>query len=577
MIARRLVAWVAAPIALAPLLALLALLSCARDAPRPVADEVVEATAKDFTLPVPPSCVGDGTPLFDDVTEAAGVVHAHRIPTGLPWYERNVGGGAALDDLDGDGDLDLFVSNGSGPKSLFLNRGDGTFTQFAAHASATYPDDWTNGVSAADYDNDGDQDLLLVNRGKSRLLRNEGGARFVDVTDTVGLDASSTGASASWGDLDGDGFVDLLIANTSLHFHPIRENPAPARSRIFRNVGGVRFVDVSGKVAPEGLPLGSSFLGTLADLDGDGDVDVLLTEEFGDHASANHVLKNAGPDGAGWVRLEMVETETGAELPYAAMGVAVLDVDGDALPDLFLSNLATDTPEREVLLHNDGHLHFTDVAGARGAYAMSVAGTPWFGRRTSSWGPIAFDLENDGDDDLFVVYGAWTAGPDYDLDGSIYTPMSEGQPDALLRNDRGRFSVLAGTCVEGAGRGRGVVAGDVDGDGCIDLYVVNQDGPARLYRRRCEGVGRSIAVKLRGTRSNRDGIGAAVTITAGGSRQTKWVLGGSTSVHSSQPKRLHFGVGDAPSIDAIHVRWPSGVEQEVGASEAGRIVEIVEP
>lgn len=518
---------------------------------------------------LPPTCFGAGAPLFADATLASGVRHVHRAPAGAAYYLRNVGGGVAIEDLDGDGDLDLYLSNGAGPKGLYLNRGDGTFDERAAAAGAAFPQDWTLGVAAADVDGDGDADLLLLNRGPCRLLRNEGGARFRDLGEAAGLGACANAASASFADLDGDGDLDLLIAELAAAYDPVRDAARPGRSRLNENRGDGTFA-----AAPTTLPESTTYLGILADLDGDDRPDLLLPEEFGT-GSPNRLFRNLGPgDAARWPRLAEVTAGAGVALPRSVMGVAVLDLEGDGLPDLLLTNLLGQAPNREVLLTNRGALRFADVAPARGAHAMARAAHD--SARAVSWGVLSEDLDNDGLQDLYLVYGHFEPTEEFSLPPSFYAPMRPGQPNALLlgRAPEGgeepglHFRERPGSCAEESGRGRGVAAGDLDGDGCLDLVVVNQDGPARLLRGLCPGGGGSLEVELRG-RGGRSAVGAQLSLSAGGRRQLRHLIAGS-SVHSSLPRRLHFGLGEAAAVDELRVRWPGGGEQVLRGLPRGR-------
>lgn len=515
-------------------------------------------------------CFGAGEPLFEDATPRAGVGHIHQVPEGYGYYHANVGGGAVLEDLDGDGDLDLYVTNGDGPKAFYRNRGDGTFDECAERAGLSFPEDWTLGVSAADYDNDGDQDIYLLNHGPNRLLRNRGDATFEDVTEAAQVGDPGTGASASWGDVDGDGYLDLFVGNLAEDFHPAR-GATPTRSRLYRSRGDGTFEDASTSFGPAGLPEGSSYAGLLFDLDQDGFSDLLLTEEFG---PGNRLFRGGGRPGApAW---EDISEAAGVSLPAAVMGVALLDLEDDGLPDLFLTNLWGEPPGREALLQNLGGGRFADVSAERGAFAMEGVVDPGVATRTVSWAAVTLDIENDADEDLYVVYGQFLPTEDLPLNGSSYPPMRPGQENALLRDDGGAFTLLEGTCAEEAGRGRGAVAGDVNGDGCVDLYVVNQDGAARLLRNRCDDAGRSLELELVGTRSNRDGIGARITVIAGGVTQERFVASG-TGVHSSGPKRVHVGLGPATEADEVRVRWPSGAMQMLRSLAAGRRHTVVEP
>ena len=132
----------------------------------------------------------------------------------------------------------------------------------------------------------------------------------------------------------------------------------------------------------------------------------------------------------------------------------------------------------------------------------------------------------------------------------------------MYQNDTNTsFTMLEGTGTEDHGSSRGVGAGDFNQDGCVDLFVVNQNAPARLLLNRCSDVGSALVVDLEGTVSNRDAVGAMVTLEAGGSAQNKFVTAGSTSVHSAQPFELHFGVGDATMVTRLTVTWPTGMQE----------------
>jgi hypothetical protein len=350
-----------------------------------------------------------------------------------------------------------------------------------------------------------------------------------------------------------------VLADT---FSPLFDRVDARTSKLYRNAGG-HFVEV-----PTALPAGSSYLAPLADFDGDGRVDLLLTEEFGELTGGNHLYRNAGA-GDGWVAWQDVSANSSVVWPYAPMGAALLDFDADGLPDVYLTNLWNAQPGGEVLLHNRSGMRFDAVTPDTHAITMSLDPV-----RTASWGAAAFDLENDGDDDLYVVYGHLEAADDFDFAPSAYPPLRPNQPNALLRNTGGTFELLSGTCAEEQGRGRGVAAGDLDGDGCVDLYVVNENGVARQLRNRCQNAGNALELRLVGTHSNRDAIGAQVTVTVGDRTQVKWVLGGSTSVFSAPPKRLHFGLGAAAVADEVRIRWPSGAEQTFDGIAAGtRVME----
>lgn len=514
-------------------------------------------------------CVGQGSALFEDATAASGAGHIHQFAPGLRFYERQAGGGVVLEDLNNDGWLDLYVSSADSANRLLLNDGAGQFLDCTAQTGLGFADDWTNGVSAADYDNDGWQDLYLANYGRDRLLHNNGDGTFTDVTDAAGITAADNSSTASWGDLDGDGRLDLLVAGVVTQFAFNPSDFEPGVNRLYRNMGNGSFEE---RTDQAGLVGGSTFVAPLLDFDNDGDLDILVPQEFHTYQSGQ-LLRNDGPAASGWV--DFTNTYTYAEVPLstAAMGLAAVDVNADARVDLAIANLWGWAPNRETLLVNRGDLTFVDEAPDRNATAMSTSLRGDQPLRLVSWSIVPIDVENDRDEDLLYAYGHFSPGSNFDTTPDEYAPLTPGQPNALMANDgTGTFTMLAGTCAEDTGQARGAVAGDIDKDGCLDLYVVNQEGSSRLLRNRCEQPGNHLTIDLVGTTSNRDAVGARVAVTAGGVTQHKRVTAGSTTLHSAAPKALHFGLGDAAVVDRIDIWWPSGVRQAFANVTAGSLV-----
>jgi hypothetical protein len=513
---------------------------------------------------------------FIDVTIECGAYHEVLYPPISelnPLFSHNLGLGAAAEDLDGDGHIDLYVGNAVGPKSLFWNEGGGRFAEGAAAAGAALPEDWTCAVGAADLDNDGDQDLYLVNFKEDRILMNRGDRTFESVSLGPGLDFPNPGLGVQFGDLDLDGVLDMFIAETMV-LEPVTiedENETPtwplSQSHLLKGLGGGRFEDVTSRVP---LPLGNPFVGAIIDLDADGDQDLyVLQDTYG--RVYNLLLENRGPDGKGFVNLVDVSETCGCQLPQGPMGLGVVDIDSNGLPDLFVSNLYTSPPTREVLLLNRGALVFQDISEPTNAYSMDAWGDFV---RSASWGVNSLDVNNDTLEDIFVVYGGLIGAS-----GKLNTDRKDipNQEDALLINHGSSFEVAVNSGLEDPGRAHAAVVADFDEDGCEDVYVVNLDEPARLYRSRCDSGAHWVVLKLVGTKSNRDAIGARVRVTTGPRVQWRQVLGCSTSVHSCNPKQLHLGLGAATRIDDVTIYWPSGVVQTVAGLGVDRRHVIVEP
>lgn len=534
------------------------------------------ATTFDETLAAE-LCAGPGDPRFEDVTAMSGTGHINIIADGLETYEGSMGGGVVMEDLNGDSHLDLYVTNTVGANALYLNNGDGTFIDAAEAGNMQWSEDWTIGASAADLDNDGDQDIYLLNFGQNRLLRNTGNGLFEDVTAGSGLGISDRSASASFADLDRDGDLDIFVSNLADDMHPATGEIVPARSYLFLNEGDFVFTDISHLIPPDGIPAGASYVTPLIDMDDDGWVDILLTQEFG-FTLSNRLYKNAGLDSSGALVFEDFSSGEDIEYPHAVMGAAVLDPNADGLPDFFLSNLWGESPGREVFLVNQGNMSFIDEASPYGLFALTPWDWDYEWARAASWGTTAFDQDNDGDEDVYLVYGHWNAGVEFQISESGYPPLRKNQPNAFFENtNNALFTLQYGTCSEENGAGRGVAAGDLDQDGCMDLYIVNQGQPSRQLRNLCDSANQSLTIRLIGTTDNRDAVGAKVTVIAGGEPQTRWVLSGSTSVHSAVPKRIHVGLGASQHAEEVIIRWPNGNIQRMENIPASSYLEVVQP
>lgn len=533
-----------------------------------------------------------GGTLFVDGTGRAGIVH--RVDFGddpaLPQMARNLGAGAVAEDLDGDGHIDLFFTNAAGTASLWWNRGDGTFERGDADSLAPRGT-WGVAAGAADIDNDGDRDLLLVNRGPDRLLLNKGGRRFTDVSDRLGGVLDGSGLGVQFGDLDGDGRLDIFVGGTTVGDAAVVLDDGDNSDDVFVQWGKApshllwaqpdgSYLDVTGRVGATGLPEGNAFNGAMLDLDADGDLDLYVTQDTQGEV-LNLLYRNDGAAADGFVTLTDVSASCNCQSPRAAMGLGVLDIDANGLPELYVSNLIYAWPNREVLLFNRGGMVFQDVTEAVGAASMdgwtTAAAAPVGSARAVSWGVTTLDVRNDTLEDIFVVYGE-LATDRASRPGSKSNPLFiAGQPDALIaaRGD-GRFETLTDSGLEDTGRGQATVTADFDGDGCEDVVVVNLDGPTRLYRARCVGVGTWVALDLQGTVSNRDAIGARVKIEAGGRTQWRYVHGCATSAHSCTPKRVHVGLGGATRVDRVTIHWPAGGTQAVSNLDVNRRHTVVE-
>jgi tetratricopeptide (TPR) repeat protein len=484
------------------------------------------------------------------------------------FLPETMSGGLALLDFDGDGWLDVYCVQGGavapstegggadpgGGDRLFRNRRDGTFedaTATARIAPAAGRLEYGMGVAVGDYDNDGDPDLFLTRLHQYVLLRNRGDGTFEDGTEAAGLAGDRDNpTSAAFADLDGDGDLDLYVC------HYVRWDPGhpvlcpndsggynycdPAKyeraaDHVFRNDGG-RLVDVTGPagfIDPDGRGLGV----VAADLDDDRRVDLFVTND----GTANFLFRNLGG-----FRFEETALTAGvaggaAGGYQAGMGVAAADLDGDGRLDLLVTNFYG---EGTTLHHNVGNGLFTDRSTASGILPAS--------RYLLGFGIAVFDAANAG-----RRYVAIANGHVNDL--RPYYPYA--MPARLYeRRSAGRLvdvSDRSGPPWTLPRLGRGLAAGDLDNDGRPDLLVVSQDGPLAFFHNRTDRPGHFATFRLRGTTSNRDGIGARIVVSAAGQRHVSQRVGGGSYLAASDD-RLHFGLGESTSIDAVEVAWPSG-------------------
>ena len=483
------------------------------------------------------------------------------------------GAGGVFLDLDGDGFLDVYLVN-SGPapvlsdapagterwpNRLYRNRGDGSFEDVTRRAGVEGRGFGTT-AAAADYDNDGLTDLLVVNFGGLILYHNEGHGTFADVTEKAGLTSKQAGISATFLDVDNDGYLDVFIANYLRYDPAVKVPPGtkapypgplsyePEFNILYRNRGDGTFADLS-EAAGIRIPGHRAMSVAALDYDLDGDEDLYVSND----GTPNLLLANDDKGHFTEVGLKAGVSFNQFGAADGSMGAAVGDANGDGLPDLFVTRFGN----ASLYLSSRGGF-FEDRIQPSGILPISSQYT--------GWGGNFLDFDNDGDLDLFIANGD--------------AHFMKGMPPLLLENrGDGSFSdasAKVGLVFKQLLNARGSGAWDFDNDGRMDLLITSLGDRVVLWRNMGQTGNHWLTLKLEGTRGNRDGFGAQVRVTAGG--PTLYAESRCpTSYVFQQDPRLHFGLGGSRVVDRIEVRWPGGQTQTLTNVVADQVLKVTEP
>jgi len=526
------------------------------------------------------------TDWFEDVTDRVGIRYQPAtLPVDRFFMPGLMSSGAAVLDADNDGRLDLFfvpgAEKGTGSPSKFYHQNsDGTFEDKTASAGLEFYG-WGQGAAVGDVNNDGWVDLLVTGYGRVWLFRNNGNGTFTEVSAGAGLNNPHWGVSAAFVDFDRDGWLDVLVANY-IAYDPARAckdtggqrnfcGPSSfdgTPSRLFRNRGAsgpgspILFDDVttaSGLVTAPGPGLGV----ICADFDGDRWPDIFIAND----GKPNHLWmnqKNGTFKEEGLFRGVAHNAMGKAE---ANMGIALGDIDRNGLFDLFVTHLTEETHRMWMQTRRGQFRDRTSEVGLSGGSS-----------RSTGFGTLLADFDNDGDEDLVVVNGLVKRAadmPSAKSNESFWEPYRER--NQLHKNDgTGKFTNISDATPAICGTPgvyRVVMVGDLDNDGAADLITTRVDGLARVYRNIAPNRGHWVTVRAYDPTLKRDAYGAELTVRAGPHQYSRW-MNPSYSFACSNDARAHVGLGTADRIDDFRIVWPDGTEEVFDGTPADRVVTL---
>ncbi len=525
--------------------------------------------------PAPPAVT------FRDVTAASGIRFTHNSGrAGKKFLPEPLGSGCAFFDADGDGWLDVLLVNSKdwtprGRRSLhalYRNNRNGTFTNITA-GSGLDVEMYGMGVAIADYDNDGRDDVYITALEGDRLFHNEGGGKFRDVTRQSGIANRSFGTSAAWLDYDRDGRADLFVANyvvwtpetdlwcsldgaTKSYCTP--ESYKGTASKLYRNLGGGKFEDVSAK-AGVGDPTSKSLGVAVLDYDGDGWPDLFVAND----TQPNKLYRNNRNGAFTEVGLAAGVAFSEEGVARGAMGADAGDYDRSGRPHLLVGNFSN---QMLGLYHNEGTGLFVDEAPSSTVGRASLL--------TLAFGVFFFDYDLDGYLDIFAANGHIE-----EEIGRVQPRIQYREAPLLFRNlAKGKFENSSGAAGPDLTRpivARGAAYGDYDRDGDLDLLVSTNHGPAYLLRNDGGNRNHWLSVKAVGTKSNRSALGAVVRIESPSGRQWSMVRSGS-SYCSQSDLALTFGLGKDTVVSTLEIEWPSGARDRLSGIRADQLLVVEE-
>jgi enediyne biosynthesis protein E4 len=505
-----------------------------------------------------------------------GRSEAHHLP-------ETCGGGGLFFDYDNDGWMDIYLVNSGpsdfySPKTpirnaLYRNNHDGTFSDVTEKAGVACGKmgNFGMGAAAADYDGDGHVDLYVTNYGHNVLFHNNGDGTFTDVTDKAGVAAPNWSTCATWFDYDNDGKLDLFVSSfvqysaagtifcgdnrAGRRYYCVPRVFKPRASFLFHNDGGGKFTDVS-KESGIAASLGKSFGAVATDINNDGLMDLFVAND----TVANFLFLNKGKGKFEEIGLPSGVAYSDAGSPRSGMGVDAADYDSDGQQDLFVANI---DQELFSLYQNQKDLTFIDKPGEIGQATRLLSG----------WGLKFFDYDNDGDPDLILCNGH----PD-DMVEVQSLRVKYKEPLLMFENVNGKYknvSANSGAAFSEDFPSRGLAVGDYDNDGDLDVLIINNGAAPVLLKN--EGGNRNnwLGLQLVATRSNPGAVGAIISWEAAGAKRRRLKTSGGSYLASHDPREI-LGVGKATKIDSLEIKWPSGQVDKLTNPPINKYIKVIE-
>lgn len=509
-----------------------------------------------------------------DVTADSNVKFTYRngFEAGQFAILQSLGGGCAICDFDADGYADLFFSGGGSfssdnnptghPGALYRNQGHLQFDDVSSDAQVLRNGRYSHAVCTADYNDDGFPDALITGYNGLTLFLNQGDGTFVDITEQASLTDESWSSSAAWGDINGDGALDLYVTHYvdwSPENNPIctaghvnKRDVCPPRR--FKGVTDSLFISKANGSFREagkenGLVSGGKGLGVIAaDIDLDGDLDLYVTNDTEPNfhyiydRDNGQLVESAALTGTG------IGSNGSSE---GSMGCDLGDYDSDGLPDIWVANYQRETFS---LYRNQSNNVFMPAEHQTG-----VASLPSL---FVGWGTLFADFDLDRDLDVFVTTGHVILYPTESTIPQLPL-LLENMAAARFRNVTSETNGYTSESHEG----RGLAAGDLNHDGYVDLVVSHLNAPVTILENNSQSTSHWLQIRLVGIESTRNPIGSRITVKAGDKTLARQLKGG-TSYASTSDQWLHFGLGAEDTARDVTIWWRSGKVSRIGDIQA---------